>query len=115
MPTPQPRPRYKAPALSAVPSFQCECGTIHHAADGKLPVGWTQSAGAVFCIDCTRAGNAHRQLKQPDGRSDRVRLRGEVMALLVEGQRLMPRGTKARADWTSRVSTLLSDVRRSAV
>ena len=134
MPKTLSRPRYKSPAvtaarnparassrtpaLAAVPSFQCSCGTLYHAADGKLPVGWTQSAGAVFCTDCTTAGvplrDAAPRRAGADARSDKVRLRGEVMALLVEGQRIMPPGAKAREAWVQRVNALLADVRRSA-
>ena len=114
MPKTHTRPRYKSPALAAIPSFQCGCGTVHHAADGKLPVGWTQSAGAVFCLDCTRIGIPLRQLKLSDGRSDRVRIRGEVLQLLVEGQRLMPPGAQCRVEWVQRVNALLADVRQSA-
>jgi hypothetical protein len=125
MPKTLTRPRYKSPvskpaparpALTAVPSFQCACGTLHHAADGKLPVGWTQSAGAVFCLDCTRIGIPLREMKprQPDARSDKVRLRGEVMELLVEGANLMPPGAAVRVAWVQRVNALLADVRQSA-
>lgn len=125
MPKTQSRPRYKPsiaktasprPALTAVPSFQCGCGTLHHAADGKLPVGWTQSAGAVFCLDCTSIGIPLREMKprRPDARSDKVRLRGEVMELLVEGANLMPPGAAVRVDWVQRVNALLADVRQSA-
>lgn len=39
-----------------VPSFECGCGTVYNSADGKLPVGWTQSCGTTWCTDCTRAG-----------------------------------------------------------
>lgn len=109
----------RTPAIAAVPSFQCSCGTLYHAADGKLPVGWTQSAGAVFCTDCTSAGvplhDTGPRRTGADARSDKVRLRGEVMALLVEGQRIMPPGAKVRTEWVERVNALLADVRRSAL
>lgn len=124
MPKTLTRPRYKPSiaraantrsALTAVPSFQCGCGTVHQAADGKLPVGWTQSAGAVFCLDCTRLGIPLREMKpRPDARSDKVRLRGEVIELLQEGANLMPPGAVGRVDWVQRVNALLADVRRSA-
>lgn len=114
MPTPQSRARFKVPVLASVPSFQCQCGTVHHAGDGKLPVGWTQSSGAVFCFDCTRAGVPARVIRKPDGRSDRLRLRSQVIELLLEGQRLMPPGSKPRVAWVARVNDLLADVQASA-
>lgn len=114
MPSAQTRPRFKAAPLPIVPSFQCQCGTVHHAADGRLPVGWTQTAGAVFCLDCARAGISSRVIRKSNARSDRLRLRGEVIALLREGQRLMPPGSEPRMAWVARVNALLADVSSSA-
>lgn len=45
----------KSPAL-VVPAFECGCGTVFNAPDGKLPVGWTSCNGTVWCADCTRLG-----------------------------------------------------------
>ena len=36
--------------------FECDCGTVHNSADGKLAVGWSQCNGTVWCSDCTRLG-----------------------------------------------------------
>ncbi len=47
--------------LQTVP-FECQCGTIHNAGDGKLPVGWTTRGGNTWCTDCTRAGIPVREL-----------------------------------------------------
>lgn len=114
MPKTHTRPRFKASPLPTVPSFQCQCGTVHHAADGRLPVGWTQTVGAVFCLDCARAGISSRVIRRPDARSDRQRLHGEVIELLREGQRLMPPGSERRVAWVARVNALLADVSASA-
>lgn len=46
--------RVRLPADFAI--FECGCGNVHHSADGKLAVGWTQCNGTVWCTDCTRAG-----------------------------------------------------------
>lgn len=105
-------PRYKA--ASFVPSFECQCGEVHRSPEGQLPVGWSVSAGNVFCLACTLAGIPARLLPRRDGRSDRVRLRGEVAELLREGQHLMPPGAAARVDWVRRVKALLDDVKASA-
>ena len=43
-------------------SFECGCGQVHNSADGKLPVGWTQRTGTVWCSDCTRLGIPTRKL-----------------------------------------------------
>ena len=116
MPTPLTRPRHKArPAIAAVASFECSCGTVHHADDGQLPVGWSRSAGAVFCADCTRIGIPARRIRRAGNASaEKVRLRGEVIELLREGQTLMPLGSKGRADWIDRVNMLLANVRCAA-
>jgi hypothetical protein len=44
--------------------FECRCGTLHNAADGHLPVGWTTRGGHVWCEDCTRAGIPVRELQE---------------------------------------------------
>lgn len=107
-----------APAnLPHVASFECRCGTLHNARDGRLPVGWTQSAGTIFCADCTRTGIASRRIVSPARRAstaDKVRLRGEVAQLLREGQALMPRSGKQRVEWVDRVTSLMTEITRSA-
>lgn len=111
MPTPQSRPRFKPrPVIAAVPSFECSCGTVHHADDGQLPVGWSRSSGAVFCADCTRLGIPARRIRRSSQPSaDKLRLRGEVIELLREGQTIMPLGSKARTNWVARVNALLAE------
>ncbi len=54
--------RPKPTFLPTVAVFECGCGTAHHAVDAKLPVGWTQRAGTVWCTDCTRQGIPTRTL-----------------------------------------------------
>ncbi|MCY1672145.1 hypothetical protein OVA07_14145 [Novosphingobium sp. SL115] len=49
--------------LQTVP-FECQCGTVHNTADGKLPVGWTTRHGETWCADCTRAGVPMRTLSR---------------------------------------------------
>lgn len=49
--------------LQTVP-FECQCGTIHNAADGQLPVGWTTRGGETWCADCTRLGIPVREVRQ---------------------------------------------------
>lgn len=107
-------PRSRASAPNFVPSFECQCGEIHRCQNGQLPVGWSVSSGTVFCPACTLAGIPARVLPRRDGRSDRVRLRGEVIELLREGQRIMPPGAAARVDWVQRVNALLTNVSASA-
>lgn len=117
MPSAQTQFRKKAPrhkAANFVPSFECQCGEVHHSLNGQLPVSWSVSSGTVFCPACTLAGIPARVLPRRDGRSDRVRLRGELIELLREGQHLMPPGAAARMDWVQRVNTLLADVSASA-
>ena len=57
-------PAAKPAPLPQVASFECSCGTIHNSRDASIPVGWTHSAGAVFCLDCTRQGIPLRQLSK---------------------------------------------------
>lgn len=54
----RPAPKHMRPPFAGLQaaSFECGCGTVHNAADGKLPVGWTQRTGQVWCTDCTRLG-----------------------------------------------------------
>ncbi len=108
------------PPLPHVASVECRCGAIHNSADGRVPVGWTVSRGEAFCTDCTTRGIPTRMIthpappiRKPDN-SARVRLRGEVIALLAEGQKLMPPGSKKRAGWVERVNLLLDTVAREA-
>ena len=58
-----PRPA-KPATLPQVASFECSCGTIHNSRDGNIPVGWTQSAGTIFCADCTRIGIPVREIRK---------------------------------------------------
>ncbi|WP_298165360.1 hypothetical protein [Novosphingobium sp.] len=51
----RPAPKH-ALIIPNIPAFECGCGTVHNSADGKLPVGWTQRTGQVWCTDCTRLG-----------------------------------------------------------
>lgn len=103
----------KPASLPQVASFECACGNIHNSRDGNIPVGWTQRAGEVFCADCTRTGIASRRIRRPVV-TDKVRLRGEVLELLREGAKLMPKGTAATAAWVQRVNTMLADQQRAA-
>lgn len=104
----------RSPAsLPQVASFECACGNIHNSRDGKIPVGWSQRNGSVFCTDCTRAGIASRQIKRP-APSDKVRLRGEVLELLRQGAKLMPKGTPETAAWVSNVNQLIAAQQRAA-
>lgn len=103
--------------LPHVASFECGCGTVHNSHDGLLAVGWTRSAGTIFCADCTRAGIASRRIASPPphpSNAEKVRLRGEVAQLLREGQTLMPLNGKKRIDWVDRVNSLMADFTRSA-
>lgn len=106
--------------LPQVASFECsECGAIHHSRDAKAPVGWTQRPGAIWCADCTRAGIATRMVGRsrspaPASSSEKVRLRGEVLALLRRGAALMPAGSAQRAEWVREVNDLISRQQRAA-
>jgi hypothetical protein len=94
-------------SLPDVASFECSnCGAMHNSRDAQVPVGWTQRPGALWCSDCTRQGIAARQFSRPVP-ADKVRLRGEVVALLRQGAALMPLGTAKRAAWIERVNQLL--------
>lgn len=61
-----------ANTLQTVP-FECQCGTVHNSADGKLPVGWTTRGGQTWCGDCTRLGIPTRELPVTRSRTDRRR------------------------------------------
>lgn len=56
----------KAPATStpAAVTFECSCGTVHHAPSGQIPVGWSTHGGSAWCDDCTRAGIPAREIKR---------------------------------------------------
>lgn len=105
-------------SLPQVASFECSCGNMHNSRDGNIPVGWSQRSGEVFCADCTRTGIAARQIKRPlkTGivQTDKVRLRGEVLELLREGAKLMPKGTPETAAWVSNVNQLIAAQQRAA-
>lgn len=104
----------RSPAsLPQVASFECKCGAIYNSRDGKIPVGWSQRSGEVFCDDCSRAGIAARQIKRPSV-SEKVRLRGEMLELLREGAKLMPKGTPETAAWVSNVNQLIAAQQRAA-
>lgn len=104
--------------LPQVASFECKCGTIHNSRDGNIPVGWSQQGGEVFCDDCLLSGTAARRItrrpRSAGNSADKLRLRGEVMELLREGAKLMPKGTAATAAWVQRVNTMLADQQRAA-
>lgn len=100
-------------SLPQVASFECQCGTIHNSRDGKIPVGWSQRTGEVFCADCTRAGIASGKIQRPSP-TDKVRLRGEVLALLRKGAELMPKGTPETAAWVQDVNLLIAAQQRAA-
>ena len=52
-----------------VATFECaSCGSLHIAADGVVPVGWTARHANVWCTDCTRAGIPVRELRQAGSR-----------------------------------------------
>lgn len=109
----------RAPAsLPQIASFECKCDKIHNSRDGKIPVGWSQQNGEVFCDDCTLAGVAsrriNRRVRSSSATADKLRLRGEAMELLREGANLMPKGTAATAAWVRRVNTMLADQQRAA-
>lgn len=103
----------KPASLPQVASFECACGTIHNSRDGNIPVGWSQRAGSVFCTDCTRQGIASREIRRA-APADKVRMRGEVMALLQQGADLMPKRSPERAAWVRRVNTLIAEQLRAA-
>ncbi len=110
-------PSKPRPPLPHIASVECSCGAIHNSADGCVPVGWTVSRGEAFCTDCTTRGIPARLIthpalptRKPDNNSTRARLHGEVIALLAEGQALMPTGSKKRAGWVERVNLLLNRV-----
>ena len=113
-------PPVPRPPLPHVASVECSCGAIHNSADGRVPVGWTVSRGEAFCTDCTMRGIPTRLITHPappvrkTDDSARVRLRGEVIDLLAEGQKLMPLGSKKRSGWVERVNLLLASVAREA-
>lgn len=103
----------RSPApLPQVASFECsECGTIHHSRDAMPPVGWTRHAGAIWCTDCTRSGIASRRINRPRSSpapAEKVRLRGEVLALLRRGAALMPAGSAQHAEWVREVNDLIA-------
>lgn len=107
--------------LSHVASVQCHCGAVHHSADGRVPMGWTVSRGEAFCADCTRAGIPARLITAPapkprtaKSNDERIRLRSKVIDLLIEGQALMPSGSKKRSDWVARVNAMLADASQAA-
>lgn len=102
------------PPLLHVASVECQCGTVHHCADGRVPVGWTVSRGAAFCTDCTTRGIPARLIIEPRAAQpkqadtpDRARLRGEAIALLVKGTQLMPLSSKQRVSWIKSVNKML--------
>lgn len=103
----------KPASLPQVASFECACGTIHNSRDGNIPVGWSQRAGSVFCADCTRMGISAREIRRT-ATTDKVRMRGEVMALLQQGADLMPKRSPERAAWVRRVNTLIAEQLRAA-
>lgn len=109
----------RAPAsLPHVASFECQCSKIHNSRDGKIPVGWSQRGGQVFCDDCSVAGIAsrpiNRRARSAGNQADKLRLRGEVLQLLREGAKLMPKGTAETAEWVQRVNTMLAAQKRAA-
>ncbi|MFN3553426.1 MAG: hypothetical protein ACK4UL_09985 [Novosphingobium meiothermophilum] len=108
----------KPVSLPQVASFECsECGAVHHSRDAKAPVGWTQRHGAIWCTDCTRSGIATRivgRSRPSSSPSDKVRLRGEVLALLRRGAALMPAGSAQRAEWVREVNDLIARQQRAA-
>lgn len=57
-------PAANSAPLPHVASFECSCGIIHNSRDSKIPVGWTQSAGTIFCADCTRIGIPVREIRK---------------------------------------------------
>lgn len=105
----------RSPAsLPQVASFECSrCETVHQSRDSKIPVGWTRRPGAVWCADCTRLGISARKLKVAP-RTDKVRLRREVLELLRQGAKLMPKGTPETAAWVSNVNQLIASQLRAA-
>ncbi|MFN3424524.1 MAG: hypothetical protein ACK40C_07455 [Novosphingobium meiothermophilum] len=110
----------KPVSLPQVASFECsECGAVHHSRDAKAPVGWTQRPGAIWCTDCTRSGIATRMVSRSRSpaslaASEKVRLRGEVLALLRRGAALMPAGSAQRAEWVREVNDLIARQQRAA-
>lgn len=117
---------HPVPVLPQVATVECQCGTIHNSADGRVPVGWTVSRGEAFCTDCTRKGIPARAITSPRPRQssaaeigqaesiERVRLRGEAIALLVHGQSLMPLNSKQRVEWIKRVNAMLDTMAQRA-
>lgn len=53
----------KRSTVAAPATFECRCGTIHHAPAGQFPVGWSTCHAMVWCADCTRAGIPARELR----------------------------------------------------
>lgn len=104
----------KPASLPQVASFECSrCETVHQSHDSNIPVGWTQRPGAIWCADCTRLGISARKIKTAP-LTDKVRLRGEVLELLREGAKLMPKGTPETAAWVSNVNQLIAAQQRAA-